>query len=150
ACKKHGASFIQGQASLIVAGNEVTGMEIQGKNHPADMTTAAHGVWKNDLLKSYERTVLLQTHKGELLTFQSSLFSNGKSLPDSNPPNNQYSLPLNNEEFIAGASHQTARHSLNPSLTAEGMHYILDQLFEMTSGLEKTEIIGSRVGFRPF
>src|SRR5699024_11566768 len=56
----------------------------------------------------------------------------------------------NTDEFIAAATHQTARHSLNPSLTAEGMHYILDQLFEMTSGLEKTEIIGSRVGFRPF
>lgn len=150
ACKKHGASFIQGKASLIVAGNDVTGMEIQGKNHPADMTIAANGVWMNDLLKSLEPTVLFQTQKGELLHLQSSLFSSGTSLPVIKPPNNQYILPLNNEEFIAGATHQTARHSLNPSLTAEGMHYILDQLFEMTSGLEKTEIIGSRVGFRPF
>src|SRR5699024_4102953 len=128
-CKKHGASINQEKESLIVAGNDVTGMEIQRKNHPADMTIAANGVWMNDLLKSLEPTVLFQTQKGELLHLQSSLFSSGTSLPVIKPPNNQYILPLNNEEFIAGATHQTARHSLNPSLTAEGMHYILDQLF---------------------
>src|SRR5699024_4788582 len=107
-------------SSLIVAGNDVTGMEIQGKNHPAEMTIAANGVWMNDLLKSLEPTVLFQAQKGELLHLQSSLFSSGTSLPVIKPPNNQYILPLNNEEFIAGATHQTARHSLNPSLTAEG------------------------------
>src|SRR5699024_9155486 len=40
--------------------------------------------------------------------------------------------------------------SMNTSLTAEGMHYILTQLFEMTSGFEKIEIIGSGVGVLPF
>src|SRR5699024_11564800 len=104
----------------------------------------------NDLLKSLEPTIRFQAQKGELLHLQSKLYRSGTSLPVIKPPNNQYILPLNDEEFIAGATHKTARHSLNPSLTAEGMHYILDQLFEMTSRLEETEIIGSRVGFRPF
>src|SRR5699024_12532490 len=92
ACKIHVATIIQGKASLNVAGNDVTGMEIQGKNHPADITIAANGVWMNDLLKSLEPTVLFQAQKGELLHLQSSLFSSGTSLPVIKPPNNQYIL----------------------------------------------------------
>src|SRR5699024_12455724 len=125
ACKNHGASFIQGKACLIVAGNDVTGMEIQGKNHPADMTIAANGVWMNDLLKSLEPTVLFQTQKGELLHLQSSLFSSGTSLPVIKPPNNQYFLPLNNEEFISSATNKTAIKSLKLSLSVVGILNIL-------------------------
>jgi len=76
--------------------------------------------------------------------------TNTSEMPVVMPPNNQYILPVDQGRIIAGATHQTVRGELNPTLSTEGAHYILDQLLNMAPRLNTTRIVDFRVGFRPF
>src|SRR5699024_11024213 len=48
-----------------------------------------------------------------------------------------------------GASHRHVEQ-FDTSITAEGMHYILDEAFKITPRLKESIISEIRVGFRPF
>lgn len=149
ACKKRGVSFVQGTASINFVKNRITGMTVNNSDYPADVTIAANGVWMNDLLGPLQPRVHFQAQKGELLHLQTNL-TNTADLPVVKPPNNQYILPLNDGRLIAGATHQTAREPFDTSLTAQGTHYILDQLLSIVPSFSTAQIVDSRIGFRPF
>src|SRR5699024_10022433 len=90
----------------------------------------------------------VQAQKGELIHLQTTN-RQPHTPPGIMPPTKQYMLSFDNGKIVIGASHRHVEQ-FDTGITAEGMHYILDEAFKITPRLKESIISEIRVGFRPF
>lgn len=148
AAKKHGATYLEGEAKLIHYGNEVTGVSVGKDTIQADVTIATNGVWMPKLLEPLDVKLHILAQKGEIIHLKTKGIDTS-SLPVVMPPNNQYLLSFDHGKIVIGATH-TNNIDFNTQITAGGIHYILDQALKVAPELDKCMIAETRVGFRPF
>ncbi|SHG45560.1 NAD(P)/FAD-dependent oxidoreductase [Ornithinibacillus halophilus] len=147
AAKKHGATVIQGSASLIQNGKAITGVQVNDETYEADYVIAASGAWMNDLLEPIGIEFKGSSQKGQLMHLQ---------LPDTDtstwplllPPSDQSIVPFD-DHIVIGATHEDDV-GFDQRVTAGGVHELLTKAFKFAPGLENSTVKDIKVGFRPF
>ena len=145
--EKNGADFVQGDATLIHEGKNVTGVKVNGEMIEGDVLVTG-GAWSKELLTPLGIEFLVSPQKAQIVHLDVS-GENTDEWPVVMPPNNQYLLAFEGGRVVIGATHEREAGFDNRP-TAGGLHYIFDKALEMFPGLKDSTFVETRVGFRPF
>jgi D-amino-acid dehydrogenase len=145
---KHGVTFLNGNASLVMQGNQVVGIKIEDKMCCADQVIVTAGAWSNELLLPLGVNFLVKPQKAQIIHLELPE-TDTSQWPVVIPPQNQYILTFNNGRVVVGSTHENEA-GFDTSVTAGGIHEILSKALEVAPGLSPCTYLGTRVGFRPF
>lgn len=148
AAEQHGAHLVKDTAILTKDAQGNIHATVAEEKLIADNIIVTNGVWMKDLFTQVDIDLHVQAQKGEIIHLQTENIQT-ENLPVIMPPTNQYMLSFDNGKIVIGASHRHVEQ-FDTSITAEGMHYILDEAFKITPRLKESIISEIRVGFRPF
>ncbi|WP_078380475.1 NAD(P)/FAD-dependent oxidoreductase [Sutcliffiella halmapala] len=148
AAKKHGATFLEGEASLILKESKVTGIFVGDRLIHADKVVITGGAWAQQILEPLGVHFSVTPQKAQIVHLE---------LPDTEtshwpvvmPPNNQYILTFEDGRVVVGATHED-NVGFDYRVTAEGVNGILSKAVEVAPGLASSTLLETRVGFRPF
>ncbi|WP_174732769.1 NAD(P)/FAD-dependent oxidoreductase [Mesobacillus harenae] len=148
AAQKHGATLINGDASLSSEENTITGVHVGNDFHKADSVIVCAGAWAAELFKPLGVNFKV--------TFQKAQIAHLK-IPDANtekwpvvmPPGSQYLLAFENGRMVAGATHEDT-DQFDARITAGGLQEIFNKVLETAPGLADSTFVEARSGFRPF
>lgn len=146
--QKHGAAFLQGNASLVYKDNEIMGIKLEEKTLLADQVIVTAGAWANELVEPLGVNFLVTYQKAQIVHLHMPGTDTG-SWPVVMPPNDQYILAFEDGRIVAGATHENDT-GLDCRVTAGGLHEILDKALAVAPGLANSTMLETRVGFRPF
>lgn len=147
AAKKHGAVFVKGSAELEYMDKIVTGVRIGNQLYPADCVLVTAGAWASELLKPLDIHLEVSGQKAQIVHLQLS-DEKTEEWPVVIPPNDQYILAFDNGKVIVGATHENDME-FDGRVTAGGLHEVLDKALAVAPGLNESEFVETRVGFRP-
>lgn len=145
--KKHGASFVHGNARILFQDKKVTGVHVDGQDILADQVIVTAGVWANELLQPLGIQFLVSAQKAQIVHLHLPETDTG-NWPVIMPPTNQYMVAFNNGRLVIGATYEDVT-ILDNRVTVGGVHEILDKALAVAPGLVNSSIIETRVGFRP-
>ncbi|WP_078551795.1 NAD(P)/FAD-dependent oxidoreductase [Bacillus alkalicellulosilyticus] len=148
AAQKHGATFHQGDATLIHSESVVRGVNLSGEEMRADTVVVTGGAWAKDLLEPLGVKFLVTPQKAQIIHLELANEDTG-IWPVIMPPNNQYMLAFDKGRIVIGATHEDEA-GFDQRVTAGGVHEILSKALEIAPGLAEATMIETRVGFRPF
>lgn len=148
AAKKHGASFIQGNAVIQFNGKIVTGIKVNGNTFLADQVIVTAGAWANELLQPLGINFLVSPQKAQIVHLHMAETKTSE-WPVIMPPNNQYILAFDGGRVVIGATHEDDK-GFDRRVTAGGLNEIYSKALSIAPGLSDSEVLETRVGFRPF
>ncbi|MDM5318135.1 FAD-dependent oxidoreductase [Fictibacillus sp. b24] len=147
AAANNGATFLNGNATLIHKNNVVVGVTIEGKEILADEVVVTAGAWSNEILQPLGITFKVTPQKAQIIHLQLPQ-TETDSWPVVMPPTNQYILTFD-DRVVVGATHED-EEGFDDRVTAGGVHEILTKALAVAPGLSDGTILETRVGFRPF
>ncbi|EEM53218.1 oxidoreductase [Bacillus thuringiensis serovar aizawai str. Leapi01] len=148
AAKKHGATFIKGDAILVREGNHVTGVTVNDETILAEKVIVTAGAWANEILNPLGINFLVTFQKGQIVHLQIENTAT-ENMPVVMPPNDQYILTFDNGHVVIGATHENDT-GFDHRVTAGGLHEVFHKALAVAPGLENATMLETRVGFRPF
>ncbi|BCC99654.1 D-amino acid dehydrogenase small subunit [Bacillus cereus] len=148
AAKKHGATFIKGDAILVREGNHITGVTVNDETILAEKVIVTAGAWANEILKPLGINFLVTFQKGQIVHLQIENTAT-ENMPVVMPPNDQYILTFDNGHVVIGATHENDT-GFDHRVTAGGLHEVFHKALTVAPGLENATMLETRVGFRPF
>ncbi|KMJ59484.1 oxidoreductase [Bacillus sp. LL01] len=148
ASKKHGATYLSGDAKLIIDGGMVTGVVVGDKCIQADQVILTNGAWSQEILQPLGIHFDVAPQKAQIIHLEID-YKETQSWPVVMPPNNQYILTFDNGRVVVGATHEDEA-GFDTRVTAGGMNEILSKSLEVAPGLSDGTFLETRVGFRPF
>lgn len=148
AAKKHGATYVKGDATLVCQENTITGIKVDGQAYHADQVILATGAWTDDLLKPLGVKFLGSFQKGQIIHLQLPN-ADTNNWPVVLPPIDQGILAFDGGRVVIGATHENET-GLDMRVTAGGIHEVLNKALHFAPGLADGEIAETLVGFRPF
>jgi len=148
AAKKHGATFIKGDAILVREGNHITGVTVNDETILAEKVIVTAGAWANEILKPLGINFLVTFQKGQIVHLQIENTAT-EDMPVVMPPNDQYILTFDNGHVVIGATHENDT-GFDHRVTAGGLHEVFHKALAVAPGLENATMLETRVGFRPF
>jgi D-amino-acid dehydrogenase len=145
---KHGVTFLNGNASLVMEGTHVVGIKMEDQTYWADQVIVTAGAWSNELLQPLGIHFLVKPQKAQIIHLE---------LPETDtshwpvviPPQNHYILTFENGRVVVGSTHENEA-GFDTRVTAGGIHDILSKALEVAPGLSECTYLETRVGFRPF
>ncbi|BAR84108.1 d-amino acid dehydrogenase small subunit [Bacillus thuringiensis serovar tolworthi] len=148
AAKKHGATFIKGDAILVREGNHITGVTVNDETILAEKVIVTAGAWANEILNPLGINFLVTFQKGQIVHLQIENTAT-ENMPVVMPPNDQYILTFDNGHVVIGATHENDT-GFDHRVTAGGLHEVFHKALTVAPGLENATMLETRVGFRPF
>ncbi|WNS77458.1 FAD-dependent oxidoreductase [Bacillus sp. DTU_2020_1000418_1_SI_GHA_SEK_038] len=148
AAKNHGASFMHGNAELQFNEKIVTGIKVNGETFLADQVIVTAGAWANELLKPLGINFLVSPQKAQIVHLRMAE-TDTSEWPVIMPPNNQYILAFDGGRVVIGATHEDDK-GFDHRVTAGGLNEIFSKASAVAPGLSDSEVLETRVGFRPF
>ncbi|EEM83478.1 Uncharacterized oxidoreductase yurR [Bacillus thuringiensis serovar huazhongensis BGSC 4BD1] len=148
AAKKHGATFIKGDAILVREGNHITGVTVNDETILAEKVIVTAGAWANEILNPLGINFLVTFQKGQIVHLQIENTAT-ENMPVVMPPNDQYILTFDNGHVVIGATHENDT-GFDHRVTAGGLHEVFHKALAVAPGLENATVLETRVGFRPF
>ncbi|MEK3888728.1 NAD(P)/FAD-dependent oxidoreductase [Bacillus sp. FSL K6-3431] len=146
--KRHGASIVRGDASLLFSGNKVIGVKTSEESYSANTVIVTSGAWAQQLLQPMGITFQVNFQKAQIVHLQLSDLDT-KEWPVVMPPGNQYIVPFNDGKIVAGATHED-NTGFDLRTTMGGMQEVFQKALQFAPGLSDSTYIETRVGFRPF
>ncbi|MRG87470.1 NAD(P)/FAD-dependent oxidoreductase [Salinibacillus xinjiangensis] len=147
--EKHGAKFVKGNAELVVEDNTVvSGVKVDSDVISGDQVLATGGAWADELLKPLGITYHVTFQKGQIVHLEVSDHTTS-DWPVVMPPNDQYILSFDHGRVVAGGTHENDV-GFDHRVTAGGVHEVLDKAIQVAPGLQDSQLLETRVGFRPF
>jgi D-amino-acid dehydrogenase len=145
---KHGVTFLNGNASLVMEGTHVVGIKMEDQTYWADQVIVTAGAWSNELLQPLGIHFLVKPQKAQIIHLE---------LPETDtshwpvviPPQNHYILTFENGRVVVGSTHENEA-GFDSRVTAGGIQDILSKALEVAPGLSECTYLETRVGFRPF
>lgn len=144
----HGASFLQGDAALILHKKRVVGVKVVGRALLADKVIITAGAWLNELLQPLDIDFLVKAQKAQIVHLKIP-YSDTSEWPVVMPPTNHYILSFEDGRVVIGATHEDDV-GFDNRITAAGIYEILNKVLRVAPGLTNGTILETRVGFRPF
>lgn len=148
AAKKHGATFLKGDAVLVREGNHITGVKVNDETILAEKVIVTAGAWANEILNPLGINFLVTFQKGQIVHLQMENIAT-ENMPVVMPPNDQYILTFDNGHVVIGATHENET-GFDHRVTAGGLHEVFHKALTVAPGLENATMLETRVGFRPF
>ncbi|PQZ57583.1 FAD-dependent oxidoreductase [Bacillus sp. MYb209] len=148
AAKKHGATFVKGNAVLIHENNHVTGVKVNEKTLLAEKVIVTAGAWANDILNPLGVNFLVTFQKAQIVHLHMEN-TKTENWPVVVPPNDQYILTFEDGRVVIGATHENDT-GFDYRVTAGGLHEVFHKALTVAPGLEDSTMLETRVGFRPF
>ncbi|MDF0725520.1 FAD-dependent oxidoreductase [Cytobacillus sp. S13-E01] len=149
AAKKHGATFLHGDASLVFSDNKVLGVEVEGETLLSDKVIVTAGAWASELLKPLGVEFLVTAQKAQIVHL-SVMDTDSTDWPVVMPPNDQYILAFDEGRVVIGATHENDVEQNDIRVTAGGLHEVLDKALNIAPDLSNSTVLETRVGYRPF
>ena len=144
--KKHGATFLQGDASLLHDNRR--GVKIGEEVVLADGVVVTAGAWAKELFQPMGINFLVSSQKAQILHLEVGE-TETDDWPVVMPPNDQYLLAFPEGRVVAGATHENDV-GFDHRVTVGGLHEILHKAIEVAPGIDDATLLETRVGFRPF
>lgn len=145
---KNGATFLKGDASLLINENRIMGITLEDKTVSADQVIVTSGAWAKELLQSLGLEFSVKPQKAQIIHLQLPE-TDTSSWPVVMPPHTQYILTFENGRVVVGSTHENDK-GFDTRVTAGGINEILSQALETAPGLANSTVLETRVGFRPF
>ncbi|MEH6953234.1 NAD(P)/FAD-dependent oxidoreductase [Neobacillus drentensis] len=145
---KHGVSFRNANASLVMQGNKVEGMKIDDSIYLADLVIVTGGAWSKDLLQPLGVEFLVKPQKAQIIHLELPE-TDTSQWPVVIPPQNHYILTFENGRVVVGSTHENEA-GFDNRVTAGGILEILSKALEVAPGLSACTYLETRVGFRPY
>lgn len=149
--QKHGAQWIEGDATLLYQDRQVTGVTVNGESWQADQVVVCAGAWATSLLQPLGIELQVSYQKAQIIHLQVEQQSDdiGK-WPVIMPPTDQYLLAFDEQKIVVGATHENDIEGYDTRVTAGGMQEVLNKGLELAPDLADSTLQEVRVGFRPF
>jgi D-amino-acid dehydrogenase len=144
---KYGASFLQGDATLVYKNNQVTGIKINEKTLEADLVIVTGGAWSKELLQPLGINFLVKPQKAQIIHLKMQDVDTSQ-WPVVMPPNDQYILTFEDGRVVVGATHEDEA-GFDDRVTAGGVNEVLGKALSVAPGLANSTMLEIRVGFRP-
>ncbi|GIO24090.1 FAD-binding oxidoreductase [Oceanobacillus sp. J11TS1] len=144
---KNGAHFVEGEASLIINNQEVTGVHVDGEDIEADNVLLATGAWAPELLKPLGIDLAIEPQRGQIAHI-SLPGQDTADWPVVLPQTSHYMLAFDDSRVVAGATRETGA-GFDYRLTAGGVQHVLEAALDVASGLGEGTLKEVRIGFRP-
>ncbi|UOQ91598.1 FAD-binding oxidoreductase [Halobacillus shinanisalinarum] len=148
AAKRKGAVFVKGDASLLVEGGQVKGVKTEADTLYADRVIVAAGAWAKELVQPLGVNLLVHPQKAQIVHLELPE-TNTNDWPVVMPPTNKYLLSFDGGKVVVGATHET-KEKFDSRVTAGGLHEIFNKVLAIAPGLDRSTMLETRVGFRPF
>jgi D-amino-acid dehydrogenase len=145
---KNGATYIQGDASLIYEDNRVVGIKLKDSIMIADKVIVTGGAWSKELLQPLGINFLVSPQKAQIVHLEMPE-TDTSQWPVVMPPNDQYILTFDDGRVVIGATHEDEA-GLDYRVTAGGLNEIFGKALTVAPGLSNSTMLEIRVGFRPF
>lgn len=145
---KHGARFINGDASLVIEGGKVTGVVVDGSRIAADAVVLAAGSWTNAILESAGLQLAMAPQKGQIIHVRMPGQETTR-WPILGWFGNQYILSFAPDRVVAGATRETGS-GYDTRVTPGGVKHVLDTALKIAPGIADGSLAEVRVGLRPF
>lgn len=149
AALRHGASFIQGKATLVHENRRVCGVEIHGEVYRGDTVVITAGVWANQVLYPLGVAMRVRPKKGQILHLQCpKAQADTSDWPVVRAPGGFYISSFSDGRIVAGSTHEDVPNfDLEP--TAGGMREMLRTALTLAPGLKACAWTETRTGLRP-
>jgi D-amino-acid dehydrogenase len=144
----HGAILKDGDATLIVDGTRITGVDVAGERIAADAVIVAAGAWTNALIAPIGLSVEVEPQRGQIL----HLHMPGQDTsrwPIIQKLSDQYILTFGPDRVVVGATREFGS-GFDYRLTVDGTKSVLDDALSVAPGLGVGTIGEWRIGFRPY
>ncbi|MEH7123171.1 MULTISPECIES: NAD(P)/FAD-dependent oxidoreductase [unclassified Bacillus (in: firmicutes)] len=148
AAKKHGALYMHGNAVIQFNEKIVTGVTVNGETFLADHVIVTAGAWAKELMQPLGVNFLVSPQKAQIIHLHLAK-SDTSEWPVIMPPNNQYILAFDGGRVVIGATHEDDK-GFDLRVTAGGQNEIFSKAIAVAPGLSNSEVLETRVGFRPF
>jgi len=148
AAVKNGAAFLKGDASILLEGNRVIGIQLKDEKIAADQVVDTAGVWSKQIYEPSGVHFLVRPQKAQIVHLRLPEMDTS-SWPVVMPPGTQYILTFKDGEVVVGSTHENDA-GLDTRVTAGGINEILSKVLETAPGLANGTYLETRVGFRPF
>jgi D-amino-acid dehydrogenase len=145
---KYGASFLQGDATLVYKNNQVTGIKLNAITLEADLVIVTGGAWSKELLQPLGINFLVKPQKAQIIHLKMQDVDTSQ-WPVVMPPNDQYILTFEDGRVVVGATHEDEA-GFDDRVTAGGVNEVLGKALLVAPGLANSTMLEIRVGFRPF
>ena len=147
AAQRRGVAMRQGEATLDMNGDAVTGVRLNGERITADTVIVTAGVWAPSLLARMGIALPVHPQRGQIMHLRLPN-QNTDDWPVILPPGSHYLLAFEDSKIVAGATRETDA-GLDYRVTAAGQAEILLEALRIAPGLGNATVVETRVGFRP-
>lgn len=142
-----GTLYVSGTASLVAAGERVTGVDVDGHLIEADSVVVAAGAWCRRLLEPIGVHVAVEPQRGQITHLRMSDVDTS-AWPVVLPAGSHYLLAFDDGRVVVGATRETGS-GFDYRVTAAGQAEVLDEALSVAPGLADAEVLETRIGFRP-
>jgi D-amino-acid dehydrogenase len=152
ASQRHGATLVQGHASVATAAGKAIGVEVARQAFPADFVPAdfvivTAGAWAGALLRPLGVEVPVQPQRGQLVHLRLEGADTSR-WPVILPQGKHYIVPFDGGRIVCGATRETGS-GFDYRVTAAGQADVLSEALRVAPGLAAATLVETRVGFRP-
>lgn len=137
-----------GVERLLIEGNQVVGVVVDGEEIRAGKVAIAGGAWSKAFGKQLGVHIPVEPQRGQIIHLQ---------LEDVDTVNwsvinafrGHYMVAWENGRVVVGATRETGS-GFNPNTTASGIHEVLGEALRVAPGLADAKLLEVRVGLRPY
>lgn len=144
----HGTIARYGAATLLVDGDRVLGVDLDGERIEADGVVLAGGAWTNGLLAQFGSKLPVAPQRGQILHITMGA-TNTSRWPILAWFGDQYILTFGPNRVVAGATRETGS-GFDVRQTPGGVKHVLDTALRIAPGLAEGTLHEVRIGLRPF
>lgn len=142
-----GVTTRSGTAQLVVSGDRVSGVDVDGERIDADVVLAATGAWTPDLLAPLGIRVAVEPQRGQIVHLgMAGVDTSG--WPVVLPDTGHYLLAFDDARVVVGATRETGA-GFDYRVTAGGLAEVLREALSVAPGLADATYLETRIGFRP-
>lgn len=148
AAEHHGAEIVQGNASLMLDGDTVRGVELDGRKIDVESLVLASGAWTNHLLADTGMQLPMAPQKGQIVHIRMPE-QDTSEWPILSWFGDQYILTFGPDRVVAGATREF-NSGYETRVTPDGVKHVLDTALRIAPGLGSGTLADVRVGLRPY
>lgn len=148
AAEHHGAEVVLGNSSLMLDGDRVVGVELDGRKIDAASVVVAAGAWTNTILEETGTQLPMAPQKGQIVHIRMPK-EDTSSWPILSWFGDQYILTFGPDRVVAGATREFGS-GYDTRVTPDGVKHVLDTALRIAPGLGSGTLAEVRVGLRPY
>jgi D-amino-acid dehydrogenase len=145
--RHHGATIRNGNVSLGVARDRVTGVVVDGEALDVDGVVIATGAWTNQVLAPLGVSVAVEPQRGQILHLTLG-DTDTTRWPILGGTGSQYILTFGPNRVVSGATRETGS-GFDVRLTVGGLQSVFNHAMEVAPGLAGGTVSEIRIGLRP-